>query len=251
MKHTYLNFLILLLLLLSGCKKEADPAGTGTSAFTIVNGITDASSISTSFSNGKLDAGTYYSNLNTIPYSYYRILNSYTGWQQLSLYQIPDTLATSKPLYSLTLNLPVNTMHTLFLMGTSQSPDTLFTTDVLPYHPPADTVIGVRFVNISKHSVPLSVNLMGQPDGSAVASLPYKGVTTFKNYNADATVSSYTFEFRDKATGELLGSCLLDGINAGEAFSSARRYRNFTLAFIGAPGGNAPNKVLILDASAL
>jgi len=250
MKHIYLN-LLLLLLLLGACKKETDPVGPGTSALTIVNGLTDVNSISTLFSHAQPNTGTYYVNLNSIPYSYSRTLNSYSGWQQLALYQIPDTLATSKPVYTLTLNLPVNTIHTLFLMGTSQSPDTLFTTDILPYHPPADTVIGVRFVNISKNSVPVSVNLLGQPNGSTVTSLPYKGVSAFKNYNADATVSSYTFEFRDKATGELMGSCLLDGINAVGTFPSTRRYKNFTLAFIGAPGDNAPNKVLVLDASVL
>jgi hypothetical protein len=112
--------------------------------------------------------------------------------------------------------------------------------------------MGLRFVNISKGSGPVSVNLAGQANGSEVEGLAYKNVSSFKKYKAGSGVSSYTFEFRDEVTGTLIGSCVVDGIdNDGSMFApNLRRNRNYTIALLGAPGGNAPSQVLIIDEAA-
>ncbi|BAU54068.1 DUF4397 domain-containing protein [Mucilaginibacter gotjawali] len=235
-------------LVLASCKKELTNLGSGTSSLTIVNAVVGNDYLLTDFKRGQ-STGNYLPPMNGIHYGTATYFNSYSGQQPLALYHLPDTTATSAPVFKLTLDLPVNTIHTLFLMGTQGDPDQLLTTDQLPYHPDSDSTMGIRFINISKTSHPVSVNIAGQANGSEATGLAYKSVTPFKNYNAGSAIKSYTFEFRDQATGELLGSCIVDGVNNDGSSSSPniRRYKNFTIALLGAPGGNAPNSALIIS----
>jgi len=235
-------------LLLGSCKKESTAKVSGTSSLTIVNGLVGNSFLYTNF-NGDKSNGEYYSQMNSVDYGYANFYNSYSGQQKLGLYQLPDTNANSQPVIGLTLDLPVNSIHTLFLMGTPSNPDYLLTTDQLPYHAPADSAMGIRFINISAGSAPITVNISGQAYGSEVKTLSYKTVTGFKDYYAGSSVSSYTFEFRDKITGMLLGSCLIDGVNNNGSPSAPniRLYRNYTIALVGVSGGLATNNTLIVD----
>jgi len=246
--HLILFSSVIFPLLLISCKKELTSKASGTSSLTIVNGVVGNSYLYTNF-NGDKSNGMYYSGISAVDYGHSGFYNSYYGQQKLGLYQLADTNAGSKPVLSLTLNLPVNTIHTLFLMGTPQNADYMVTTDQLPYHPPSDSTMGLRFVNIAQGTGPVTVNLAGHANGSEVADLAYKGVTPFKNYNAGSAVSSYTFEFRDKISGTLLGSCVVDGVNidGSTGVPNIRRNRNYTLALLGAPGGLAPNSVIIVN----
>lgn len=250
MQKIYLNLLLIVMfsLAIASCKKEETFKASGASALTIVNGVVGNNHLLTNFNGDHLN-GIYYTGMVAVDYGTASFFTHYVGRQPLGLYQLPDTTAGSKPVFNLTLNLPANTIHTLFLMGTAQDPDELFTTDQLPYHAPSDSTMGIRFVNISKGSDPVSINLAGQANGSEADGIAYKGITPFKNYNASSAVSSYTFEFRDKASGELLGTCVVDGINIpGDSNThNIRRFRNFTIAFLGASGGQAPDRALLVD----
>ena len=246
--HLVLFSTVIFSLMIVSCKKELTSKASGTSSLTIVNGVVGNSYLYTNF-NGDKSNGEYYSGISSVDYGFSGFYNSYYGQQKLGLYQLPDTNANSKPVLGLTLNLPINTIHTLFLMGTPQNADYMLTTDQLPYHAPSDSTMGLRFVNIAQGTGSVTVNIAGQANGSEVADLAYKGVTSFKNYNAGSAVSSYTFEFRDKASGTLLGSCVVDGVNidGSTGVPNIRRYRNYTLALLGAPGGQAPNSVIIVN----
>jgi hypothetical protein len=128
------------------------------------------------------------------------------------------------------------------------APDTLFTTDTPPYHPPSDSTIGLRFVNLSPASAPVSVNITGGANGSEVSSLPYKSITDFNNYPATAAISDYNFEFRDAATGALIGSYDVTGINTLlYGFNNTRLHRNLTLALLGLPGDPATLKIMLIE----
>ena len=246
--HFMLFSIVMFSLVIGSCKKELTSKVSGTAALTIVDGLVGPGYFFTNF-NGDKSNGEYYSQMGSVDYGHPNYYNSYYGQQKLGLYQLPDTNANSKPVLGLTLNLPVNTIHTLFVMGTPQTPDYLFTTDQLPYHAPSDSTMGLRFVNISQGTTSVTVNVAGQPNGSEITDLAYKGVTAFKNYNAGSAVSSYTFEFREKTSGTLLGSCVVDGVNNDGSASAPniRRYRNYTITLLGAPGGLAPNSVLIVN----
>lgn len=239
---------VLTMMVTTSCKKEITAKISGTSALTLVNGVASNPYFITDF-NGDQPNSSYYSKMNTIAYGAFSFFNSYSGTQKLALYKVPDTTANSKPVFNLSLDLPVNDIHTLFLMGTPQDPDQLFLSSKLPDHLPADSVMGIRFIHMSKGSPPVTVNLAGKPNGSEADNLNYKTITAFKNYAAHTKISSYTFEFRDKATGQLLGTCLIDGVNnsGGATFPNIRRNKNFTLAFLAASGGGAPDRVLIID----
>ena len=233
-KIHFILFLALLSLGIASCKKGLSFKPSGTSAFMIVNGLSGSDYLYTNF-NGDKSKDQYFITMRTVSYGNFRFFNSYSGEQDLGLYLPADT--NGKALFRLGFNLEQHGIHTLFLTGTTQDPDYLLTTDSLPFHLPADSTMGLRFVNVSKGSDAVSVNLAGQANGSEVDGLAYKDVSAFKNYKAGSGVSSYTFEFRDKATGTLLGSCVVDGM----------RNRNHTIALLGAPGGNAPSQVLIID----
>ena len=243
MKHSIyiINGLLLLLILsFTSCTKTADISPSST-AFTIVNAIVGSSNLVTNFnSNGGgkiLDTLKWYNTALQISYGSCQEISSCSGVTPISLSQITDTMQS---VYSGTFNLPTGSIHTLFMIGTVEQPDTLFTTDHPPYHPLTDSSVGIRFVNLSPGSSPVSVDLQGQPDGSEVASLSYKAITSFKNYAATYAVSSYIFEFRDVASGTLLSTYTMNGLNNAIGTNTATnnwRFRNVTIALKGLPGG--------------
>lgn len=147
-------------------------------------------------------------------------------------------------------------IYSLFLTGAdTSSPDYLVTTDSLPYHSPTDSTVGIRFVNLSTGSQPISINLEGGAPGSEVGSLPYKGITGFRNYVSNSTVtnSTYLFVIRDLATGDSLisfglnsrtGLGLLDPNNG-----NILTFRNATIAVYGLenPSSSVPLGIMLID----
>jgi hypothetical protein len=235
----------ILISIIASCSKEKAPLSTA--SLTLINAVPGSTpSLVTNFGGG--GSITWYNNALKLVYGTANNLNqtgSYSGEQKLTVYRFPDTLVQSKPLFNLTLHLKPAAIYTLFLTGTLTSPDTLFTTDAPPFHPPTDSTLGIRFVNLSPGSTPVSVNIAGNANGSEVSSLPYKGITAYKNYPATAAISMYKFEFRDAATGTVVNTLDVTGINAA---SNAKRFRNYTVALMGIPGDAATKKILLIDA---
>lgn len=250
------------MLFMAGSCSKSELKPEGTASLTLINAVVGADSLITNF-NGSVMPASYYINANIIVYNSYGSgpftvnnyqINSYAGEQQVMIFKVPDTLPKSEPLYNLTLNLPVGSINTLFMTGTATAPDTLFTRDSPKNHPISDSVTGIRFVNLSPGSQPISVNIQGQPAGSEISHLSYKNITAFKDYAATSEISSYTFEFRDAVTGELLASYLADGINnnnSSDPFNKTNnwRFRNCTLALLGLPGGtgNTAQTILLIS----
>jgi len=251
MKHILRKFLSVwaLACMLQSCAKQtAVPPGTAN--LTLINTVIGSTpSLVTNFSG--TDPITWYYTASKLVYGTYASNNqvgAYSGEQKLAIYRYPDTTAHSTPLYNLTLDLPVGSIRTLFLTGTVAAPDTLFTTDTPPYHPPTDSSLGIRFVNLSPGSAPVSVNITGNANGSEVSSLSYKGITPFKNYPATAGISSYTFEFHDAATGTPIATYTVSGITVAANTTNVRRYRNFTVALLGLAGSTTtPPKTMLID----
>jgi hypothetical protein len=236
MKYLIARWLVALLpvCLLLSCNKSKSL--TGSASLTIVNAVAGTQYLVPNFSG--TDSLSWYGGATLIVYNdttVYDKFSGYSGNQPLALYQYNDTLPKSVPLFNLLLDLPVGSIHTLFLAGTIAKPDTLFTTDNPPYHPASDSSVGIRFVNLSPGSSPVSVNIQGAANGSEVANLPYKGITAFKIYAAGSAVSSYTFEFRDMSSGVLLGTTSMYGVGSNTG-TNIWRYRNYTIAIDGLPG---------------
>lgn len=206
--------------LLFSCSKTSAPSQPA--SLTIYNGMVGSNVVATIFTNGRYD--DWFGNAGQVPYGYSLEIGCTPGRQPLALYQFPDTTAQSAPFYSLAFDLPAGTIHSLFLTGTNTAPDTLLTTDNPPYHPASDSSVGIRFVNLSPGSAPVSVDIQGLPNGSEVAGLPYKGITAFKNYPA----TNYVFEFRSRSGGILIATYAISGASIV--------YRNVTIVLGGASG---------------
>jgi len=92
------------------------------------------------------------------------------------------------------------------------------------------------------------LRITGGANGSEVSSLPYKGITGFKNYPATSAISDYNFEFRDAATGALIGTYDVTGINSLlYGFNNTRLHRNLTLALLGLPGDPVSLKIMLIE----
>ena len=247
MKAPFYKYFALWILFGAGlsCTKESKPAGSA--ALTVVNAVAGSDPFLIPIFGG--DTLATYVGAYQLRYGATMLTGNYTGKQRLTFYHYPDTGAHSAALYHLDIDLPVGSIHTLFLTGTTSSADTLFTTDVIPYHPSSDSSVGIRFINLMAGSAPVSVNLAGAAQGSEISSLPYKGITPFTNYSATAAISDYTFEFHDAASGTLIGTYLLSGVN--DTFSNSRRFRNLTLALIGIPGDPATQRIMLIEAYTL
>ncbi|WP_431216409.1 hypothetical protein ACQ86N_18380 [Puia sp. P3] len=238
----------------ASCSKQSAPPPP--SSLTVINAVVGSAPLVTDLSG--TGGITWFSGADKIAYNSFSTadygdnnqLPSYSGIQPLALYQYPDTLPQAKPLFNLTLMLPPGSINSLFLTGTVDAPDTLFVADQLSSHTVSDSVAGIRFVNLSPHSAPISINLSGKANGSEVAALSYKGITAFTGYPATQDIASYSFEFRDAATGTLLATYTADGINNSESDpyypTKIWRNRNTTLALLGVPGGVGDQALSVL-----
>jgi hypothetical protein len=237
-KVCYRAIVIMIIMAICSCKKTVyPPAGAN---LTIVNSVVGCYSLLTNFNGG----GPLYYNKNAgqISYGLYYTptdqFNNYSGVQHLALFNFPDTLKTDKPVVSLSINLPPGSIHTLFVSGTLTSPDTMFVSDNIPYHPSSDSTTSFRFVNLSKGSNPVSVNLTGDPSGSVVKNLPYKGITKFINFPATGNVGTYTFEFRDIATDTLIAKFNARdvGVPGMLYLPNPYQFKSNTIELFGTPG---------------
>jgi hypothetical protein len=216
------------------------PIPNGTASLIVVNAVAGSAPLVTNFS----DADKLYWNKNAYKVSYgvfttTDLFTAYSGEQRLRLFQYPDTTDHSIPLFNLTLGMPISSIHTLFLVGTVASPDTMFVQEHLPYYQLSDSVTGIRFANLSPGSTPISINMKGKPNGSEFSSLPYKGLTDFKAYPATSKIINDTFEFRNAQSGVLLSTYVAAAINRVglSYFPNTWLYRNSMVAFVGLPGG--------------
>ena len=240
---------LFLLLIITSCSKEK--IVTGVASLTLVNGMVGSTPyLVTNFSGGQpLQSYTAAMKIRYATYSVFNQSGAYSGKQPLAVYRYPDTTVHSSPVINVNLDLKPNTMNTLFLAGTITEPDTLFTSDQPLWHPVEDSTMGVRFVNLLKGSSPVSINLLGMPNGSEQPSLGWKGVTPFIKYKANAGVDSYVFEFREAASGNVLQTYTLAGINAPgtNLEPNRRRYRNLTIVLMGATDIPASQTVALYE----
>lgn len=219
---------------------------TDTASLTMFNGIIGIDTVVTNLNGttpikwylnaGKVLYGSYYH----LP-DYYASLNHFevsAGKNLIGLYKYPDTTNHSNPIFLLDIELPAFSIHSLFLTGTREHPDTLFTRDILPFHATADSAMGLRFVNLCPGDQSISINLQGEANGTQLQELAYKKITGFKNYEVTRSKEEYVFEFRDASSGELISTYTIDlrDQQSGPGWRNHMRNQNFTLAIFGEPG---------------
>lgn len=158
------------------------------------------------------------------------------------------------------LNFKAGNLYSLFITGAdTTSPDYLFVQDTLSAI--RDSAVGIRFVNLSTGSNPVSINLEGSANGSEVSSLAYKNITGFKKYLNNSTTIDYLFVVRDAATGDSLtqfdfinngsfnnGNGLIDPSNSTNN-GTLLTFKHVTIAVYGSESANSnsPLGTLLID----
>lgn len=215
-----------------GCKKSIDAVSLDGGSINVTNAIVGASTLNMMITNGVVSAS------NTISGNNYAIMPVRSGQVPLS-FGLPPVAATENSAaipaaiyYSQTLSVDNTSRYSLFLTGTSLTAidNVLIKENYTQTY--ADSVCGVRFMNLAPGSNPISVNLQGNATGSEAAGLAYKAYSDFKQYPAKSANASYTFEFRDASTGTLITTYRL----------STPYFHNVTLCLRGAPASG-----IILD----
>jgi len=222
--------------LLFACKKNADLPASAVASLSFVNATIGSAPLATRFNDQTIIFSSL-SAANKINYGASNLFSPIAGTNSISFIQATDT---THSLFAGTLNLQTNGVYSLYLTGTTAQPDTLFFQEQLPVYKVTDSVAGIRFVNLSPGSTPVSVNIKGQTNGSEVSSLSYKGRTAFKAYQADHNIASYIFEFRNASSGALLATYTLSGVNNSTGTNTVAntvRFHNLTIALIGQPAG--------------
>jgi hypothetical protein len=233
-----LNHILTVALLLSAfasCKKNViEPVQS--SSLTIVNTIAGHDTLITNF-DGNKQLQYFVTAASVLPGSF----NTFSGYMGDIPLAISLANDTTHSIYRQTLNLTPNSIHTLFFMGTSTTPDMLLTNDNV--QSPTDSVVKVRFVNISTGSNPVSINLRGSLQQPLASNLTYKSITDFQSFPAkrnNPISDSYVFEIRDAASQTLLATYTMTGLlpfTSPGKITIGKVFRSYTIAFSGVPGG--------------
>jgi hypothetical protein len=188
--------IILLLSAMDACKKNNPPSGIAS-----LNVIPAA-----------LDVPSIYVYSTATPSSFYLqqspIANSSAG--EFGITAGPDTISivntsdTAGDLFKGVLDCKPGGIYSFYLTGSSSKLDTLFMQDQIPHY--ADSSAGVRFINLTPGSTPISINLAGNtPEQTEASGLGYKQISGFKAYPAFASVGgTYIFEIRNQVNDSLL-----------------------------------------------
>ena len=199
--YKYITALIIIVMVIASCKKETTSFPTA-SALNVINASETAPSVTVNFTFNPI-AFSKWQGPNQSPFTYGSSIEfgNLSGNLPIELMASTDTI---HPFYKNTVNFPAGSTHSLYVIGNGNQPETLLLQDNIPSY--QDSTSGVRFINLSPDSQPITINLQGNPPSQTeFLSLAYKQISSFKGYSARSAVgSSYTFEIREAASGTLL-----------------------------------------------
>ncbi|MBO9573422.1 MAG: DUF4397 domain-containing protein [Chitinophagaceae bacterium] len=159
-----------------------------------------------------------------------------TGDRAIKLYSTSDS---TKPYYLQNHQIKTGGLYSIFLFGNSPSPETIFIEDVIPHY--ADSVFGVRVINLAFGGTPLNVTVASDPSTTILQNIAYKDLTDFVAIPLLNTVpeESVTFEIRDAGTNDIL---LTYSVPEFEDFNypgisiAKQRFKGITLVITGIAG---------------
>lgn len=216
MKHLQLFILVLIITAsITGCKKDEVPTFELTSV-NIIHAVVNASAIKVNPTGSNIIYSSY---TDSIKFGAAKVYSLKAGTE--NPVTIVTTADTTKPLFTATLPTGRGEMYSLFLAGQYPKADTVWVRDELSNY--KDSLIGVRFINLSPNSTGLKINIKGNTTQYEATDLGYKQITTFKQYAAKSANTNYQFEVRDAVTSTLLTSFTL----------TYTRFHNHTLVIKG------------------
>ena len=140
---------------------------------------------------------------------------------------------TTEQLLRETVRFAEGEIHSLFLSGADGDLEPVIIQD-FPLSFAMDSIMGVRFVNLSPDSGTVTVTREGET-AAIGGGLDFGSASGFNELGADREAGIYTFEFRDDG-GELLASTVFDPLPPPR-FPNDRRqqfvFKNMTFVLIG------------------
>lgn len=222
----------LFLLLVVSCRKDLLPEATA--GVTIVNAVSGSDNLVANFT-------TNYSVVGNNPVGMYVRYRTYAPSHHLTIqvrkqpvliYKAPAVAGQHKPFYELELNPVAGEASTLFLAGSLEQPEAVLVTKLPPYYTAADSILGLRFINLAPDKMPVRIRISGKGTDLAVSNLAYKSVTEYLPVKADASVSDVKVEFFGQVSGVLLKSYTLKDAGATNLEKNKWRYRNYTMVWL-------------------
>jgi hypothetical protein len=238
-----LIIIILCVFTFSSCKDErVSPEEIG--IVNVINAITDSGPIKIN-PTGKPKSWSSF--VLQIAYPAGTLYYATTGNANFTIVPLSDT---TKTLFNRSFNLKPK-MYSLYLSGTITAPDTMLREEIdypnivtsgagIP--PTVDSVVNVRFVNLSVNSPTLKVKL-STVITNEVDNLSYKSITAFKGYPARLTSTAYSFQIRRVDTDALVTTFNFTA-------NSTNRFKNIAMVIRGVFGtttGTAPFGVTVVN----
>ena len=251
-------FLVLLGMgpMLPGCTKWTSGVIYSVASLNVVNALPTSNPLILIQGPISTDIGEF-SRIGTLSYGGTTVLAPMSGSETLyAVQRNVDTVSVNAQgggtfMFDGPLSFVAGSLYSLFITGADTSnPDFVFVQDVLPII--TDSSVGIRFVNLSTGSNPISINLEGNFNGSEVGNLPYKSITSFKDYICNSIINNYLFVVRDVASGDSLTQFVLNS-NNGYGLTDPNNgnlltFRNVTIAVYGQQNNsNAPLTTMLVD----
>ena len=236
---TILYMLLLFGLALGACKKDGNlETNARVATINVINAVTDGGAIKVNASGKAIGWGNIPVGVN---YGAGKLF--YGNTSNGVLIKAVLTTDTNKLFFDGIRNLQ-SRIYSLYLSGSSTAPDSLFKEEQnYPYialdkasYTGSDSVVNIRFVNLSANSTPLKINIRSSTVNE-VESLKYKDIGNWKAYPSKTTATTnYIFEVRDAASGTLFTTYTFGA-------TATNRFKNVALVIRGllgtTSGGNA------------
>ena len=263
---TYMRILLIVLVCFFSisCIKENPPSPSAVASLNVINVLPNSAPLI--LVQGSISSAIgQFSDITPLSYATTAVLTPMSGSETIYAVQSnADTASVAGKgpdyMFNGVLNFKAAGLYSLFITGAdTTNPDFLFVKDVLPVI--KDSAVGIRFVNLSTGSNPMSINLEGASVGSEVSNLSYKGINSFKQYLNNSATIDYLFVVRDATSGDSLtqfdflasgsannGNGLTDPSNSPNN-GTLLTFRNVTIAIYGSESSstNNPLSTMLID----
>jgi hypothetical protein len=228
MKNIYLIMLLMFCASIYSCKED-EKAIPESGTVNVINVVSDVGAIKGNFS------GINIAWSSIIPTGDFGTGKLYYAPAGNSNMKVVPALDTNVVLFNAARTIQ-SKVYTLYLTGTKADVDTMFREEInFPFiatganiPPPADSVVNVRFVNLSTSSPALKIKL-AIGTANEVNNLSYKSIGTWKGFPNRTDFTEYNFEVRNAATDELLTTYTFYAM-------ATNRFKNVALVIRGAFG---------------
>ncbi|THU38390.1 DUF4397 domain-containing protein [Niastella caeni] len=230
MKYLQLFILFTITLTITSSCEKNDAVIPQLTSVNVVHAVINASAIKVNTTGSNITYTSYTDSIRFGAFKLYSLVAS--DATPLSIVASSDT---TKPLFNAELFTSAGEMYSLYLTGQYPQADTVWVREEMSNY--TDSLIGIRFVNLSPNSNAIKVNIKGNATQLEANNLGYKQITAFKQYAAKTTNPNYQFEVRDAATSTLLTSFTL----------SYTRFHNHTLVIKGLTGVTGTNAISVFS----